>query len=513
MCRYIMSCLSGESGQVPRQGWKALLRILRVCLSRDPSLVRESVNLSGPLIQIVIDSNSGSGSGSGSTTDSNNNGSEEEDGVGDGNKGGNDDANADMVDATLDSLAVLQLLLSSPSVSSTAVSDILVNTQVLARLLGEVQLSHTSWKVRSATFAFTRSLAAAAGGSMCERMLFDVMFRHIMKQSPISVQNLGCDEYFIVLEDLIASSVSNEAVQNAAEHHFFSPSVMVDYLCSSLTKYQKILKGGHGGSGGGGGGGGGEESVGMEGESSYLIGTLHLLAALLRHRPSLLQEHAKLSEDGFVKEVYNDYLYSVPTLQNKDAWPFCRTTNERKAAFRVLFELTSSSSSSASSKDRTGRLVELVQAFRSTVSMDKVGWKVVPTTRRVSRFAGLNNQGCTCYQNATLQQLYLIKDIREGVLNAPLSPLLKDNQRLLIDCTPMINMNVSSTTVSPSDTGTTTDNAGATKQESKHSFDRMDPLQLINKKVEIQWESGKWYVFIFFLFCFLFGSLFDCISL
>ena len=57
------------------------------------------------------------------------------------------------------------MLLSSPSVSSTAVSDILVNTQVLARLLGEVQLSHTSWKVRSATFAFTRSLAAAAGGT------------------------------------------------------------------------------------------------------------------------------------------------------------------------------------------------------------------------------------------------------------------------------------------------------------------------------------------------------------
>ena len=148
--------------------------------------------------------------------------------------------------------------------------------------------------------------------------------------------------------------------------------------------------------------------------------------------------------------------------------------------------------------------MELVQAFRSTVSMDKVGWKVIPTTRRVSRFAGLNNQGCTCYQNATLQQLYLIKDIREGVLNAPLSPLLKNNSRLLIDFTPMINMNGSVSTtsnvagvvvVSPSadiTTATTTDTTTDTKEESKHSLDINDPMQLLNKKVEIQWESGKW---------------------
>ena len=44
----------GKHLEMPRQGWKALLRILRVCLSRDPSLVKESVNLSGPLMNIVL---------------------------------------------------------------------------------------------------------------------------------------------------------------------------------------------------------------------------------------------------------------------------------------------------------------------------------------------------------------------------------------------------------------------------------------------------------------------------
>ena len=39
---------------------------------------------------------------------------------------------------------------------------------------------------------------------------------------------------------------------------------------------------------------------------------------------------------------------------------------------------------------------------------------------------------------------------------------------------------------------TTTDTTTDTKEESKHSLDINDPMQLLNKKVEIQWESGKW---------------------
>jgi hypothetical protein len=46
VCRFIASGLRSGSS-MPRQGWKALLRILRVCLSRDSTLVKESVNLSG----------------------------------------------------------------------------------------------------------------------------------------------------------------------------------------------------------------------------------------------------------------------------------------------------------------------------------------------------------------------------------------------------------------------------------------------------------------------------------
>ena len=63
------------------------------------------------------------------------------------------------------------------------------------------------------------------------------------------------------------------------------------------------------------------------------------------------------------------------------------------------------------------------------------GWNIISKNsgRKKSKYTGLVNQGCTCYQNATLQQLYLIEEIREGVLNAPLSPLLLRQKRVLIN--------------------------------------------------------------------------------
>ena len=58
--------------------------------------------------------------------------------------------------------------------------------------------------------------------------------------------------------------------------------------------------------------------------------------------------------------------------------------------------------------------------------------------------------------NAVLQQLYLIKEIREGVLNAP-SSNIPDGKNVVIDL------------------GT------------------IDPASLIGKKVNVQWDSLKWY--------------------
>ena len=62
-----------------------------------------------------------------------------------GNNDGNNDSNTDtdgndMLDATLDALSVLRLMLSSQEVSVVAVHDIMQNTTSLTRLLGDVQV-------------------------------------------------------------------------------------------------------------------------------------------------------------------------------------------------------------------------------------------------------------------------------------------------------------------------------------------------------------------------------------
>ena len=42
-------------------------------------------------------------------------------------------------------------------------------------------------------------------------------------------------------------------------------------------------------------------------------------------------------------------------------------------------------------------------------------------TRSLTGFMGLRNKGCTCYMNSLLQVLYMIPEVREGILSAPIT--------------------------------------------------------------------------------------------
>jgi ubiquitin C-terminal hydrolase len=388
--------------------------------------------------------------------------------------------NSDMVDATLDALTVLKLLLTSKDVSLVALDDIMKKEHLLKTLLGDVQLNHPSNRVREATSLFVRALSSASqtsNNNNHQKIIFHIMFQYIMND--VELSNDGCVTYFRVLIDLLPSTL--KIYENNKDE---ISSKLLNVIFLSLEKCSKKKK--------------------KNKESNYLIGTLSLMSSLLQNvNTSVIEQHDKLK--GFLEMVYNDYLYSVPTLQNKDAWPLCRGIKEREAAFSVLHQLVTTTSNS----DNMKKMVNLISSFRKTVNVDKVGWRVLPKSiRRQTRFAGLNNQGCTCYQNATLQQLYLIKDIREGVLNAPLSPLIANKERVLLDFTPMIvaatgsggnvvmspspiaevvvvgdeNINMP---IAPSVTPTVI--AAETKTNTN------DPMNLIKKKVEIQWESTNWY--------------------
>merc|ERR1712195_26861 len=426
-------------------GWKALLRILRVCLSRDPSLVKESVNLSGPLMNIVLNDKEQQQEQE----------EEEEETINENKNSGKDD----MIDATLDALMVLQLLLNSDKNTvegvKVAVSDIFNNhVTTLSNIIGKVQLNHSSVLVRNATSCFVKSLAAA-GGAVIERTIFTMMFKHIHdtthwhnnhttnKEGTKEGNNKGndggndggrpgtvsgivsvsvpvnCELYFNVLKEMAPNYfqfISNDKNAMTSIVTSLLNAIRICQTESTTTKPPPATAT--------------ASSSVMTPEksgSTYLIGTLNLLSLLLKH-DRVNNYSSLLNNDSYIQEVYYNYLYSVPTIASQKSWPLCREKQEREAAFNVLYQLTAGI-------DQYNSLIALMNIFQSTISLDKIGWNIISKNsgRKKSKYTGLVNQGCTCYQNATLQQLYLIEEIREGVLNAPLSPLLLRQKRVLIN--------------------------------------------------------------------------------
>ena len=183
---------------------------------------------------------------------------------------------------------------------------------------------------------------------------------------------------------------------------------------------------------------------------TFSICCLKLFAKIVEKQPTSYKFIIE-NEPDIVEKLYTKYLFSVPTINAKDAWPLCRLPITRTTAFKLLQQLVKVDPAGLS------KVVELAGKFKNSVRADKIGWAYEPDVdKKESRYVGLTNQGCTCYMNAVLQQLYLIKEIREGVLAAPVRNL-RNNENVIIDLTVV------------------------------------DPTTLVGKKVNVQWDSLRWY--------------------
>lgn len=147
--------------------------------------------------------------------------------------------------------------------------------------------------------------------------------------------------------------------------------------------------------------------------TEVLIGCLHVLSKLVLSQPDLIGD---LGAAGvFASQFFHKFLFELPSLNDKEKWPLCRSPDSRQAAFDVLGALVQ-----RSSPDRTV-VVDLLRSFcqdvPETVSAD---WNYEPnfTKKAECGFVGLKNQGCTCYMNALLQQLYMVPAIRDGIMHA-----------------------------------------------------------------------------------------------
>jgi ubiquitin C-terminal hydrolase len=161
-------------------------------------------------------------------------------------------------------------------------------------------------------------------------------------------------------------------------------------------------------------------------KSVELVGHLKLLLTLVTHKPLFIQD-TPLGKD-FVKTILNDFLYTLPGHEEiRD--PACSVKSQRRLALKILGAYLAVSSESFEQM--------LASLHHLTDAAEKRALRVSPFSGSYGgsddkktnvRFTGLKNQGCTCYMNSTLQQLYMNKTFREALLAVP----LKETQRSTI---------------------------------------------------------------------------------
>ena len=134
-----------------------------------------------------------------------------------------------------------------------------------------------------------------------------------------------------------------------------------------------------------------------------LVSYLRLLRTLYSYEP-LIDEQAALD---LAKFVYSVCIMSLPSAESPGC--LCRSLSSRPAAYALLIELAMRAPSVFSYLLRTLCTESLWLRRRDEWSYEPLSLDKANSVTAV----GLINQGCTCYMNAFLQQLYHIRPFRK----------------------------------------------------------------------------------------------------
>eukprot|EP01038_Epipyxis_sp_PR26KG_P004500 gene4500-6357_t len=154
----------------------------------------------------------------------------------------------------------------------------------------------------------------------------------------------------------------------------------------------------------------------LQDERYVLLGYLELLDNLID-----LDYNAVIATDlgkSFVKTFMTEFLFSLPKA-DLDINSLCDTAATRQAAFKVV------ASFARKSKPAFEEVLEELSKL-STMAAKHMhyswGLQVSHDVKKADMlFTGLKNQGCTCYLNALLQQLFMSVNFREAILNTPIN--------------------------------------------------------------------------------------------
>ncbi|MAD56216.1 MAG: hypothetical protein CL974_01575 [Euryarchaeota archaeon] len=141
----------------------------------------------------------------------------------------------------------------------------------------------------------------------------------------------------------------------------------------------------------------------------YLESVLCLQAVLLKH--NFAATSATNLGKQLVDVILRRFLLAIP-VRTSDPGPVCRSTKAREAGFDLLYEVA------AKSENNLLRILQAIEGLKqNSFSGDyKYHHHMSEKKRSDIQFTGLKNQGCTCYLNSTVQQLFMIEEFRESVL-------------------------------------------------------------------------------------------------
>lgn len=144
-----------------------------------------------------------------------------------------------------------------------------------------------------------------------------------------------------------------------------------------------------------------------------LIAFLEFLRDALLYNVEAREELAR----DVVDVVYEECLFTLPSV-DRQRCPLCVSLETRRPAFKLL--ATAISSNASILQDLQSRLSRLFT--RSDTLQYKWGQESNIETRGIGEHVGLKNQGCSCYMNSFLQQLFMHPTLRQGLLAAKVAP-------------------------------------------------------------------------------------------
>ena len=167
-----------------------------------------------------------------------------------------------------------------------------------------------------------------------------------------------------------------------------------------------------------------------------LLGILKILRILVVHHHNVIAQ-TKLGS-CLESTLLSEFLFTVPTsmvhssglsggAEKEVDKPLCHTPTLRRTAFDVLqaWQAGSEGDCRDQMSERIADLLKQANLLKHSGKSDD--WYLVAAPYDSNKhesdevvFAGLKNQGCTCYANSTLQQLFMCKRLRRAILEAPM---------------------------------------------------------------------------------------------